>query len=38
MKYEGTHSTRIKDLPQKERSEAKLLLSNWLGVIIYNDN
>ncbi len=34
IKHEGTHATRIKDLPQKERSEAKLLLSNWLGVII----
>ena len=30
----GTHATRIKDLPPKERKNAKSLLSDWVGVII----
>ena len=34
MKPEATHATRIKDLPRKERDEAKLLLGNWVRVIL----
>ncbi len=34
MNPDGTHATRIKSLPQKDRRLAKSLLSDWVGIII----
>ena len=34
MNPNGTHATRIKNLPLKDRKEAKALLSDWLGIVI----